>query len=74
LIVQVPADTSVTVVPETVQTGVVLEVNVTVRPELAVADTVNGGSLAFLFGSAAKLIVWFAFATVKDCDTCGAAL
>ena len=35
--VQVPADTSVSVVPDTVQTGSVFEVKVTVRPDEAVA-------------------------------------
>jgi len=40
--VQVPAVTKVTVVPLTAQTLVVCEVNVTVKPELAVADSVSG--------------------------------
>jgi hypothetical protein len=72
--VQPPAPTIVTVVPETVQTLVVDDVNVTVRPELAVADTVNGGSPKFLPPSAPKLIVWLAWSTLKLCATCGAAL
>ena len=41
LIVQVPTVTKVTVVPETVQTPVVAEVKLTVRPEEAVALTVT---------------------------------
>ena len=42
LMVQVPTFTSVTVEPETVQTVLVVEANLTVSPELAVALTVNG--------------------------------
>jgi hypothetical protein len=40
--VQVPTATSVTVEPDTVQTGDVVEAKLTARPELAVALTVNG--------------------------------
>ena len=40
--VQVPAATSVTVVPETPHTFVVCELKLTVKPEEAVALTVNG--------------------------------
>jgi len=40
--VHVPAATMVTVLPETVQTLDVLVLKATARPELAVADTVNG--------------------------------
>ena len=39
---QVPVATSVTVAPETVQTGLVYDVNVTGRPELAVALSAGG--------------------------------
>jgi hypothetical protein len=72
--VHVPAPTIVTVEPDTVQTLVVAVLNVTASPEVALAETVNGASPKFLPPSAPKLIVWFAFDTVKDCDTCGAAL
>ena len=40
--VQAPAAISVTVAPETVQTGAVVEAKLTARPEEAVALTVNG--------------------------------
>jgi hypothetical protein len=73
-IVQVPAATIVTVDPETVQTLVVRVLNVTANPELAVADTVNGGSLWILLGNAANVIVWLAGDTVKLWETCGAGL
>jgi hypothetical protein len=39
---QVPAATSVTVVPDTVQTGVVVDAKLTVKPDEAVALTVKG--------------------------------
>jgi hypothetical protein len=39
---QAPVPRIVTVTPETVQTDVVLDVNVTARPELAVAEIANG--------------------------------
>jgi hypothetical protein len=73
-IVHVPAATIVTVFPETVQTAVVSELKVTVSPELAVADTVNGGSPKFFPGSAPNVIVWLCVPTVKLRETCGAAL
>ena len=40
--VQVPTATSVTVVPDTVQTDVVCEVKLTANPDDAVALTANG--------------------------------
>ena len=39
---QVPVVTNVAVVPATVQTPVVVEVNVTAMPEVAVAESVSG--------------------------------
>ena len=71
---QVPALTNVTVVPETVQTGVVVDVNTTARPDEAVADTGNGALPIVLPGSAANVIVCAPLATVNDWVTCGAAL
>ena len=38
---QVPTETSVTVVSLTVQTGVVVDAKLTVKPELAVAESVT---------------------------------
>src|ERR1017187_3640905 len=56
--VQAPAETNVTVVPDTVQTAVVCELKLTVRPEEAVAPTVNGAVPSARFESAPKVMVW----------------
>jgi len=63
--VQRPVATSVTVVPETVQTGGVVEVKLTVSPEVAVALTVNGAEPKGRFGSAPKTTVWLSCVTRK---------
>jgi hypothetical protein len=55
--VQVPAATIVTVVPETVQTEVVVDAKVTVREELAVAEIENAESPKVLEVGAVKVIV-----------------
>jgi len=55
--VHVPTLNMVTVEPKTVQTLVVVEVNVTGNPELAVANTENGAAEKATFGNAAKVIV-----------------
>ena len=52
-----PVWRSVSVVPETVQTLVVVEAKATVRPEVAVAVSVSGEAESEALGSAAKLIV-----------------
>ena len=54
---QVPPATIVTVVPVTVQTDVVVELKLTVKPELAVALIVNGAVPAGTFDSVLKVIV-----------------
>ena len=72
LIVQVPTETNVTLVPETEQTPGVADVKLTVRPELAVATTVRLSS-SRLSAKAANEIVWLPFGTWNDCCTCGAA-
>ena len=67
-IVQAPTETSVTVepvVPDTVQTEVVCELKFTVKPELALALTVNGAAPKTWFESAPKAMVWVAGLTVK---------
>ena len=69
LMVQVPVATRVTVVPDTVQTAGVVEAKLTVRPEVAVALTVNGGVPKCWFGKAAKVMVWLAWVTWKLCVT-----
>jgi hypothetical protein len=55
-IVQVPEAINVAVVPERVQTLVVVEVKVTAKPELAVAVSVSGYPTVCVVG-ALKLIV-----------------
>jgi hypothetical protein len=74
-IVQMPAATPVTVPPLTVQTVGVVDVNVTARPEVAVALTVPLVPTVTV-GAVPKVIVWFvlAAATVIDCVTWEAAL
>src|SRR4051794_7628446 len=61
--VHVPTATIVTVEPDTVQTVVVVELNVTARPEEAVALTLNAGSPYVLPASAPNVIVWLALPT-----------
>src|SRR6187401_3156080 len=74
VIVQVPTPTSVTVLPESVQTAGVVDANATARPELAVAETANGGSPNARLASAPKVMVWLALVTVNACETVGAGL
>ncbi len=57
VIVQVPSPTTVTVATLTVQADIVLDANVTVRPELAVALTVNGAMPKFTLLKLPKLMV-----------------
>jgi hypothetical protein len=56
--VQRPTASSVTVFPETVQTGVVPDANLTGRPDVAVAVTENGAVPNGWFGKDANVIVW----------------
>ena len=51
---------SVSVVPETVHTLVVAEVNATVSPDDALAVKVSGEAESEAFNSGAKVIVWLA--------------
>ena len=71
VIVQVPAPTSDTVEPLTVQMPALLDAaaNETVRADEATAETVYVGppTVAPPGGVELKLIVWFASAIVKDC-------
>ena len=55
--VHVPPSNIVTVLPDTVQTTGVVEVNVTGSEELASAETVNGGSISCLFANGSNVIV-----------------
>ena len=56
--VQVPAATSVTVAPDTVQKAEVVEAKVTAKPEEAVALAVKGAEPNARFESAPKVMVW----------------
>src|SRR5262245_43816104 len=58
--------------PDNVQAPLTL--NVTGKPDEAVALTLKGGSPKRLFGSTPKAIVWLAFRIEIDCCTAGAAL
>ena len=53
---QVPTATSVTVLPDTVQMPVVVEVKATASEDVAVALTVKGGELSGFVESAPKAI------------------
>ena len=57
-IVQVPTETSVTVVPDTVQTAGVVEAKLTPLPDDALALTLNGAVPKTWFESAPKVMVW----------------
>jgi hypothetical protein len=65
----VPVLTTVTLAPDTVQTGAVLEVKLTARPEDEVAVTVNGLAPSALFGRGRNVMVWVPCETVKLCVT-----
>jgi hypothetical protein len=58
--VQAPAATSVTVVPDTVQTAGVAGVKLTARPDDAVALTVKGGAPNTWLDSVPKEMLWAA--------------
>ena len=55
----------VTVFPETVQTGVVVEAKLTDNPELAVALTANGDAPKVTLLNVENVMVWDAWLTVK---------
>jgi hypothetical protein len=57
--VQVPTATKVAVVPLTVQTPVVREVNVTIKPELAFADSVSGLPTVWVPGALNVIVCGF---------------
>jgi hypothetical protein len=63
--VQVPPETSVTVVPDTVHTDVVCELKLIVRPEVADALTVKGEAPNVWFESPPNVIVCLSGFTVK---------
>jgi hypothetical protein len=67
--VQVPAATSVTVLPDTAHTGEVWELKLTVRPDEAVALTVKGAVPRAWLANAPKVIVWLPAVTEKLTDT-----
>jgi hypothetical protein len=57
--VQVPGVTKVAVVPLIVQTPVASEANVTVRPELALADSVRGVPTVCVAGALNVIVCGF---------------
>ena len=63
--VHVPTATRVAVVPETVQTDVVVAAKLTARLEDAVALSVKGALPSALFESAPKVMVWDCCVTWK---------
>src|ERR1035438_8509896 len=63
--VQVPTATSVTFVPDTVHTGAVCELKLTVKPELAMAMSVNGAVPNARLERVPKKIVWLPCVTWK---------
>ena len=69
---QVPAAMNVAVLPETVHLLPVVELKETARPELAVAESVNGVPTICAPGLA-KVMVCGSPLTVKVCETSGAA-
>jgi hypothetical protein len=70
---QVPVAMNDAVLPETVQTDVVVDLNATGKPELADATRfkVAPGAWVAIFG---KVMVWLALVTAKLCETGVAAL
>lgn len=72
--VQVPTVTIVTVDAETVQMPVVVDVNATVKPDDAVAATVNGAAPNALPESAVNVIVCVPLLITTLLLTCTAAL
>jgi hypothetical protein len=70
--VQAPGVRNVAVVPATAQTMAVWEANVTVKPELAVAESVRGIPTVCVAG-ALKVIVCGSGSTEKLCETGAAA-
>ena len=73
-IVQVPAASKVAVLPETVQTLLVEELKLTLRPELAVAVNATVVPLALLPGAANVIVCAAGLFTTTICPTAGAAL
>jgi hypothetical protein len=72
--VQTPAATNVAVVLETVQMLVVVEVKVTARPEVAVAESVSGVPTVWVAMSLKMMLCVIGTAlTVKLCETIAAA-
>ena len=65
VIEQAPAATNVTLAPATVQNEGVVDANVTVRPEVAVAVSASGDTLNAWLAIGPKVIVWFAVFTTS---------
>ena len=69
VIEHVPTATIATVVPDTVQTGIVFDANVTVSPELALAEIGNAATPNATLPRALNEIVWLVWPTPKLCTT-----
>lgn len=69
VMMQVPGATNVSVVPLTVHTEEVLELNCTAKPELAVADKADGVTPMVCALGCVKVMLWVACATAKFCAT-----
>jgi hypothetical protein len=63
--VQVPAATTITVAPLAVQTGVVSDAKLTGRPDVALAETMNGGDPIARLTNGANAIVCAINVTLK---------
>ena len=69
VMVQLPAPTSVSVLPLTVQTEEVVEANCTVRPEVAVAESAPGVLPIVWLPGNVNVMLCAACATAKVCAT-----
>ncbi len=67
VMLQVPGATNVTALPDTVQTPVVVEAKLTVKPEVAVAESVSG--VPTVCAAIAPNVIVCACRTVIFCDT-----
>src|SRR5690349_6395697 len=71
--VHVPVDTSVTALPDTVQTSGVVEEKMTVRPEVALAPSATGAGLIRTL-PCVNVTVWVCGVTLKLCTASVAAV
>lgn len=72
--VQLPTVSSVTLVPLTLHVSGVLDENVTVSADVAVAEMASGDWVTFCAPGLLNVIVWLRFCTVNVNDCIGAPL